>query len=183
MSSVHLEPSALPSKNPLRSFWLSEPSELADHRTTGQLPKEADVIIVGSGIAGSLTAYNLLDVNPKLNIVMLEAREVCGGATGRNGGQIKTDPYIACERRPCYSISPSLTYRPRTQRTSWCGESQRGPESRVEPLGIIQNSDRERRNRLRFPHYHCFRSLYDRPHGDYWSERFQSKTTRLAERH
>jgi monoamine oxidase len=100
MSPTNLEPSALPSKDPLRSFWLSEPSELADHRTTGQLPKEADVIIVGSGIAGSLTAYNLLDVNPKLNMVMLEAREVCGGATGRNGGQIKTDPYIACKFNP-----------------------------------------------------------------------------------
>jgi len=97
MSPINLEPSALPSKHALRSFWLSEPSELADHRTTAHLPDGADVIIVGSGIAGSLTAYSLLDVDPNLHIVMLEAREVCGGATGRNGGQIKTDPYIACE--------------------------------------------------------------------------------------
>lgn len=94
---ITLKPASLPSKNPLRSFWLSEPSELADHRTTGQLPKSADVVIIGSGIAGTLTAYNLLDKQPYLNIVMLEAREVCGGATGRNGGQIKTDPYIACK--------------------------------------------------------------------------------------
>lgn len=104
MSPINLQPSALPAKDPLRSFWLSEPSELADHRTTSQLPKEADVIIIGSGIAGSLTAYNLLNVNPKLNIVMLEAREVCGGATGRNGGQIKTDPYIACKSVPGHAI-------------------------------------------------------------------------------
>jgi hypothetical protein len=55
-----------------------ERSGLADHRTTGQLPRKADVIIIGSGIAGTLTAYNLLQREPHLNILMLEAREVCG---------------------------------------------------------------------------------------------------------
>ena len=91
MSKYHLQPCGLPVPNYLRSFWLENPTELADHRTTANLPSHADVIIIGSGISGTLLAYNLLQKQPGSKILMLEAREVCSGATGRNGGQIKTD--------------------------------------------------------------------------------------------
>jgi hypothetical protein len=91
MSKYHLKPCGLPASDYLRSFWLENPTVLADHRTTPQLPSDVDVIIVGSGISGTLMAYNLLQKDPGLKILMLEAREVCSGATGRNGGQIKTD--------------------------------------------------------------------------------------------
>jgi glycine/D-amino acid oxidase-like deaminating enzyme len=61
------------------------------HRTTEDLPTDADVVIVGSGLSGALLAYLLLKAKPSLRIVMLEAREVCSGASARNGGQVKTD--------------------------------------------------------------------------------------------
>ena len=86
-----LAPAGLPVPNSTQPFWLSERSALDHHRTTKELPTKADVVIVGSGLSGAILAYSLLKQRPKLNIVMLEAREVCSGATARNGGQVKTD--------------------------------------------------------------------------------------------
>jgi len=55
------------------------------HRTTTELPAHADVVIVGSGITGTSAARDLAeDARAKdLQVVMLEAREACWGATGR----------------------------------------------------------------------------------------------------
>ncbi|KAF1928030.1 FAD dependent oxidoreductase [Didymella exigua CBS 183.55] len=40
-----------------------------------------------------MIAYNLLKKFPKRRIMMLEAREICSGATGRNGGHTKAASY------------------------------------------------------------------------------------------
>lgn len=80
---------SLPTEKSTASFWHSEPSKyLLGHQTTPNLPEKADIVIVGSGITGSSTARFLCeDARAKdLSIVMLEAREACWGATGRNGG-------------------------------------------------------------------------------------------------
>ncbi|KAF2662536.1 FAD dependent oxidoreductase [Lophiostoma macrostomum CBS 122681] len=83
-------PQLLPVPNPIVSHWLSEPHRLRDFRSTPELPSECDIIIIGSGMAGITTAYFLLHENPNPpNIVLLEARELCTGATGRNGGHSK----------------------------------------------------------------------------------------------
>ena len=50
-------------------------------------------MIIGSGITAASAARTLLSLSPKLKIIVLEARELCSGATGRNGGHIKTVPY------------------------------------------------------------------------------------------
>lgn len=47
---------------------------------------EADVAIVGAGYTGMWTAYYLLERNPALKVVLLEANVVGFGASGRNGG-------------------------------------------------------------------------------------------------
>ncbi len=76
----------LPSKDSTASFWHREPSTfLLGHRTTTELPAHADVVIVGSGITGTSAARDLAeDARAKdLQVVMLEAREACWGATGR----------------------------------------------------------------------------------------------------
>lgn len=76
----------LPTEKSTASFWHSEPSQfLLGHRTTPELPTEADVVIVGSGITGASAARFLSeDERAKgLKVVMLEAREACWGATGR----------------------------------------------------------------------------------------------------
>lgn len=77
---------SLPTANSTKSFWHSDPSKtLIGHRTTASLPTEADVVIIGSGISGSSAAHYLhRDARGKeFDIVMLEAREACWGATGR----------------------------------------------------------------------------------------------------
>ncbi|WWC85870.1 uncharacterized protein L201_000737 [Kwoniella dendrophila CBS 6074] len=56
------------------------------------LPEEADIVIVGSGLCGAVTAHSLLN-DPKRpeSIVLLEAREICSGASGRNAGHCRPD--------------------------------------------------------------------------------------------
>ncbi|RCI09166.1 hypothetical protein L249_1505 [Ophiocordyceps polyrhachis-furcata BCC 54312] len=76
---------SLPSAHSTRSFWHREPSaRLLGHRTTAELPAKADVVVVGSGISGAFAAREL--VKGGREVVVLEAREACWGATGRNGG-------------------------------------------------------------------------------------------------
>lgn len=79
----------LPTPKSTASFWHSEPSEfLLGHRTTPNLPTKADIVIIGSGLTGASVARHLAeDARAKdLSVVMLDAREACWGATGRNGG-------------------------------------------------------------------------------------------------
>ncbi|KAL3424103.1 FAD dependent oxidoreductase [Phlyctema vagabunda] len=81
--------SSLPTPDSTRSFWHTEPSKvLLGHRTTSSLPTTADLVIIGSGISGASAARYLREDESgrHLDVVMLEAREACWGATGRNGG-------------------------------------------------------------------------------------------------
>ena len=80
---------SLPTTDSTASFWHSEPSEfLLGHRTTPDLPAEADIVIVGSGITGASVARFLVEDDVrggegKRKVVMLDAREACWCATGR----------------------------------------------------------------------------------------------------
>jgi glycine/D-amino acid oxidase-like deaminating enzyme len=69
------------------SFWLdqlgSRPSRPA---LAGD--READVCIVGGGFTGLWTAYELKRAEPSLDVVVVEARQVGFGASGRNGGWV-----------------------------------------------------------------------------------------------
>ncbi|KAI0139121.1 FAD dependent oxidoreductase [Hypoxylon sp. NC0597] len=85
-------PVTLPRDNPTQSYWQLEPDEIADLRSTSSLPDKADTVIIGSGITGAAVAFNLLS-NGARDIVMLEARQACSGATGRNGGHTKAASY------------------------------------------------------------------------------------------
>ncbi|KAH7418155.1 FAD dependent oxidoreductase [Cadophora sp. MPI-SDFR-AT-0126] len=87
-------PVGLPYPNPTKAYWQSPPHHLSDHRTTGSLPTSAKYVIVGSGITGAITAYKLLQEEPGASIVVLEARQACSGATGRNGGHCRAGRYL-----------------------------------------------------------------------------------------
>jgi gamma-glutamylputrescine oxidase len=63
------------------SYWLDEPAEPIPHVT---LDGAADVAIVGGGITGCSCALALADAG--LKVRLFDAREVAGGASGRNGG-------------------------------------------------------------------------------------------------
>ena len=71
------------------SPWLDE--ALADEGDPGPLPAltgttDADIAIVGGGYTGLWTAIHLVERDPALRIVLLEA-DICGGGpSGRNGG-------------------------------------------------------------------------------------------------
>jgi len=47
-----------------------------------------DVAIIGGGFSGLWSAYHLLKLNPKLSIVIFEAKATGYGASGRNGGWV-----------------------------------------------------------------------------------------------
>ncbi|MCJ1478088.1 hypothetical protein MMC13_006763 [Lambiella insularis] len=83
--------SGFPHPRPTDSYWQLPPHAIANHRTTPQLPTSTtfDYIIVGSGVSGAATAYKLLWRNPKLSILMLEARTAASGASARNGGHCR----------------------------------------------------------------------------------------------
>ncbi|GKU09364.1 unnamed protein product, partial [Fusarium langsethiae] len=87
-----------PSPNGMSSFWRSSPGALDNYRSTAQLPSESDIIIIGAGYSGaSLVTHMLSQPESKdKSIVVLEARELCSGATGRNGGHLKPDVYNLC---------------------------------------------------------------------------------------
>ncbi|KAG7828286.1 hypothetical protein KL920_003423, partial [Ogataea angusta] len=72
------------------SYWIGEAdAKLAKHRTTEELPEQADVLIIGSGFSGTSVAFNLLEQTDE-KVLLLEARDVCSGATGRNGGHMRS---------------------------------------------------------------------------------------------
>ncbi len=84
-----------PVTNPLPSYWHNPKSPLTnkiDHEVVA-LTKPFDYVIIGSGISGTMIAYNLLKSDTNARVLMLEAREICSGATGRNGGHTKAASY------------------------------------------------------------------------------------------
>src|SRR5438093_3777347 len=68
---------------PRTSYWLAEarePLTAAPVTRAGEI----DVVIVGGGVTGCSCALTLAEGG--LRVRLLEAREIAGGASGRNGG-------------------------------------------------------------------------------------------------
>lgn len=98
MGSTDSLPAGFPVENPTTPFWRTELHPLDDLRTTPELPQQSDIVIIGAGYAGVSIAYHLLKQQdrqgqPHPSITVLEARQICSGATGRNGGHIRPDLY------------------------------------------------------------------------------------------
>ena len=72
----------IPVKHPTLAFWMV-PATTIPLDPPMALPDYAEVVVIGSGITGTSFAYAALAQESTLNIVMLEARDVCSGATGR----------------------------------------------------------------------------------------------------
>ncbi|GAA5905933.1 hypothetical protein JCM6882_009074 [Rhodosporidiobolus microsporus] len=96
-------PSSAPHPAPLPSYWTAHFSSRLTHHNSAPsvpLPREADVVIIGSGLTGSTAAAELVDAliaspvpgRKPTRIVVLEARTFCSGATGRNGGHLTAYP-------------------------------------------------------------------------------------------
>lgn len=79
---VNLSP-GLPVNDPTLPYWTVPPVNLPGRNNTA-LPTHVDVLIIGSGITGVSCARTLLKKGPPgLRVLVLEARDVCSGATGR----------------------------------------------------------------------------------------------------
>lgn len=81
-----------------KSFWLNDCDQSLATKQSPSLPSTADIVIIGSGITGISVARSILEDSntwtdssgalPKPRVLVLEARDFCSGATGRNGGHI-----------------------------------------------------------------------------------------------
>ncbi|KAK7428883.1 hypothetical protein QQZ08_004653 [Neonectria magnoliae] len=92
-----LPPSPLPVANSTTSFWRRYPHPLDNYRSTPDVPSQVDIAVVGAGYAGVSTVHHVLDICKRRgtappDMVILDARQACSGATGRNGGHLKPDP-------------------------------------------------------------------------------------------
>jgi hypothetical protein len=98
LSRISASP-GIPVPNPTEPFWLEDPlfPGLCDVRSEERLPERASVVVIGSGLTGASLCRTILREAGKLGVdrrvVMLEARSVCSGATGRNGGHVKVSPW------------------------------------------------------------------------------------------
>ncbi|KAK7407829.1 hypothetical protein QQX98_010000 [Neonectria punicea] len=62
------------------------------------VPSEAAYVVIGSGIAGALLTYELIQGGVSgADIVMLEAREAASGASSRNAGHVRPDAFRGFE--------------------------------------------------------------------------------------
>ena len=84
----------LPSLSSTTSYWQDPPdAKYADFRSSKDLPKDADIVVIGAGITGAAAAYKLCSDGPShQKVVLLEARQTCSGATGRNGNRDRSHP-------------------------------------------------------------------------------------------
>ncbi|RFU32852.1 hypothetical protein B7463_g3524, partial [Scytalidium lignicola] len=78
----------IPVQNPTSSFWLDNPPVPRPSEQAVQSASVARTILEESAVMG-LTTFK---------VVVFEARELTSGATGRNGGHIKTSPYMTFSR-------------------------------------------------------------------------------------
>lgn len=85
MSAASIGAKALQDAAP-RPFWTDREAPRISERLDGDLT--VDLAIVGGGFTGLWTAWRALDRNPDLQVVVLEAKRIGYGASGRNGGFI-----------------------------------------------------------------------------------------------
>jgi gamma-glutamylputrescine oxidase len=74
-----------------RSYW-QEADSASVALPNLEPPSEADITIVGGGLAGVSTAIAILQRQPGVRVVLLEANFIGFGASGRNGGLISPLP-------------------------------------------------------------------------------------------
>ena len=90
------------------SWWLRG-AELQDTRTTAELPESCDYCVIGAGLTGAAAARRLATLGK--NVVVIEARGVAGGASGRNGGHLyeaASDDYTALAARHGDAVAKDL---------------------------------------------------------------------------
>lgn len=87
----------LPVVDPCLSFWQQTTRSFPHLSANADLPPppSAKHLIIGSGISGALTAFELIHSAgvPAADVVILEAREAASGASSRNAGHVRPDAF------------------------------------------------------------------------------------------
>ncbi|KAK2776022.1 hypothetical protein FQN53_002916 [Emmonsiellopsis sp. PD_33] len=87
---------SLPHPAPCLSYWqrTTRAFPLLHANRNVAVPASAKYVIVGSGLSGALTAFELLDAGVKGDdVIILEAREAASGASSRNAGHVRPDAF------------------------------------------------------------------------------------------
>ncbi|KAI1780358.1 FAD dependent oxidoreductase [Hypoxylon cercidicola] len=86
----------LPVPEPCVSFWQQTTRSFPylNVNKDEPVPAESKYVIIGSGISGALTTYELIQGGvPPEDIVIFEAREAASGASSRNAGHVRPDAF------------------------------------------------------------------------------------------
>lgn len=82
----------LPRQSPCLSYW-QRTTRAFPHlfaNRNNPVPEKTKYVVIGSGISGALTAFELLESGVKgEDVVILEAREAASGASSRNAGHVR----------------------------------------------------------------------------------------------
>lgn len=87
---------SLPIPDPCLSYWhrTTRAWPYLNHNEDSPTPSSSKYLVIGSGLAGSLTAWSLAEAGiPGSEILILEAREAVSGASGRNAGHVRPDAF------------------------------------------------------------------------------------------
>jgi glycine/D-amino acid oxidase-like deaminating enzyme len=90
LGQINADPQ-LPRPNPTSAFWQLPPHATISQIQSASPPQSADYVIIGSGITACSIATHLFthpDFPKSARVTILEARTLCSGATGRNGGAL-----------------------------------------------------------------------------------------------
>lgn len=85
-----------PFPDPCLSYWqrTTRAFPLLNSNHNSILPNKVRYLIIGSGLAGALTAFELVEGGiDGSDIIILEAREAASGASSRNAGHIRPDAF------------------------------------------------------------------------------------------
>jgi glycine/D-amino acid oxidase-like deaminating enzyme len=87
----------LPVDNPCLSFWQQTTRSFPHLQANSEssLPPTTKYLVIGSGLSGALTAFDLIHSAgvPGSDVLILEAREAASGATSRNAGHVRPDAF------------------------------------------------------------------------------------------
>lgn len=87
----------LPVENPCLSVWQQTTRSFPylNANSDTPVPSSAKYLIIGSGISGALTAFELIHSAgvSASDVVILEAREAASGASSRNAGHVRPDAF------------------------------------------------------------------------------------------
>ncbi len=90
---------SLPHPKPCLSYW-QRTTRAYPHLNANKstpVPASNQYVVIGSGISGALTAFELTENGVKgEDIVILEAREAASGASSRNAGHVRPGIFSCC---------------------------------------------------------------------------------------